>query len=358
MSAIVTGPMRRSPEQRDAVTVSELGRDTAGWDAFVRMAEDGTPFHLLAWRRAVERAFGHRAHYLVARRGDRIEGVLPLFRVRGLLGGVALVSVPYAVYGGICATSDEARHALLDAATTLGRAMGASYVELRHRRDQGLDLPTKSLYVTFRRAIAKDDDENLLAIPRKQRRMTKQGEKHGLHADTRGDHLDAFYEIYAQSVQRLGSPVFPPALLRAIRDEFGPDCELLGVWQNERLLAGVLTIFYEDEVLPYYGGALPEALPYAVNDFMYWELMRHAARKGCRIFDFGRSRTGTGSYDFKRHWGFEPVPLPYQYVLLKARQMPDLSPSNRRFDLVRRLWTQLPPRVARILGPVVTRYLP
>ena len=93
-------------------------------------------------------------------------------------------------------------------------------------------------------------------------------------------------------------------------------------------MAGVLSLFFEDQVLPYYGGALHEALPYAVNDFMYWELTCHAARIGSRSFDFGRSREGTGAYHFKRHWGFEPVPLPYQYILLDGHPMPNLSPSN------------------------------
>jgi FemAB-related protein (PEP-CTERM system-associated) len=338
--------------------VTELRNDTAGWDAFVRASGDGTPFHLLAWRRAVERAFGHRAHYLLARRDGRIEGVLPLFSVRGLAGGVALVSVPYAVYGGICATSDDARHALLDAAVALGHRVGASYIELRHRQDQGLDLPTKSLYVTFRRAISKDDEENLRAIPRKQRRMTRQGEKHGLSATVGREHLDAFYEIYARSLHRLGSPVFPRTLLRGVFDAFDPDAELLAVWRGGRLVAGVLTLFHGDEVVPYYGAALEEALPWAANDFMYWELMRYAAQKGCRIFDFGRSRVGTGPYDFKRHWGFEPEPLPYQYVLLRAKRVPDLSPTNRRFHHAVRAWKRLPLPVTKALGPLLTRYLP
>ena len=35
------------------------------WDAFVRASDDGSPFHLTAWKHAVETTFGHRPHYLL-----------------------------------------------------------------------------------------------------------------------------------------------------------------------------------------------------------------------------------------------------------------------------------------------------
>jgi FemAB-related protein (PEP-CTERM system-associated) len=335
--------------------------DTAAfpdWDEFVRSDPAGSPFHLLAWRRAVERAFGLRPHYLVAIDGGVVHGVLPLFEVRHLKGGRALVSVAYGVYGGICARSAEARRALLSAASDLASSRGAGYVELRHRAGQALDLPTKALYMTFARAITASEQANLNAIPRKQRRMTRQGARHGLRAEVGRDPLDAFWEVYARSVHTLGSPVFPRRFFHAIADEFGKDCELLTVWKDGRLVAGVLSLYHEDQVLPFYGGALREAFAYAVNDFMYWELMCHAARAGCRVFDFGRSREGTGPYHFKRHWGFEPEPLPYQYVLRSGASIPNMNPSNSKMRWAIEAWKRLPFRVTRYLGPLLTRYLP
>ena len=76
------------------------------------------------------------------------------------------------------------------------------------------------------------------------------------------------------------------------------------------------------------------------------------------MFDFGRSREGTGPYHFKRHWGFEPVTLPYQYIVLRGRALPDLSPSNPRFRLAAAIWKHLPLGVTNRLGPPLTRYLP
>lgn len=338
--------------------IAELGGDRVEWDAFVRTAPDGTPFHLTAWRDAVVAAFGHTPRYLVARRAGAIEGVLPMFEVRGLLGRRALVSTAYAVYGGLCATTPEARLELVAAAGALARRSRVSHVELRHVRDQGQALPTKELYVAFSREISPRDEDNLEAIPRKQRRMVRQGAKHGLTAETGVRHLDDVYDVYAESVRNLGTPVFPRRLFHALAESYGKDCHVLAVFHERRVVAGVLTLLFEDRVLPYYGGARREAFAYSVNDFMYWELMRFAAAAGYRVFDFGRSRVGTGSYDFKRHWGFEPKPLPYQYILIGTDELPDVNPSNPRFRRVIDTWKKLPLPITNRVGPWLTRYLP
>lgn len=354
-----SGPARNRPLGPAAqVDIRPLTSETVDWDTFVRCTDGGSPFHLVAWKRAVERAFGHRPHYLMAVGRGGVEGVLPLFEVRGLLGGRGLVSVPYGVYGGICSSTEGARLALAEAAKELRSRLGSGYVELRHRPGQEIELPTKSLYVSFSRSISSSEEENLNAIPRKQRRMTRQGVKHGLRAELGLSGLDDFWSIYAHSVRSLGSPVFPRAFFRAIAHEFGKECELLTVWKGRRMVAGVLSLYFEGQVLPYYGGALPEALPYAVNDFMYWELICHAAKLGCRTFDFGRSREGTGAYHFKRHWGFTPAPLPYQYILAEGHAMPNLSPSNPRMRWAVETWKRLPLPLTKLIGSRLTRYLP
>src|SRR3989442_11798215 len=235
----------------------------------------------------------------MARENGRLVGVLPLFEARELFGRRAVISVLYAVYGGICATSDAARRALVDAATVLGRKRRAAYVELRQRRDLELGLTVKQRYVSFARSISKDEEENALAIPRKQRRMIRQGLKYGLRSAAERRHLDSVYDVYAQSVHNLGSPVFPRRLFHALAEAFEEDCHVLAVYHDERIVAGVLSFFYEDQVLPYYGGAISAAVGYSVHSVIYWERMCLPAHARVPIFDFGRGPQGTGSFEFQ-----------------------------------------------------------
>ena len=105
---------------------------------------------------------------------------------------------------------------------------------------------------------------------------------------------------------------------------FGDDCEVLTVIDAGRhgRCRSVLSFYFRDEVLPYYAGDAVAARDLAANDFKYWELMRRACERGLRVFDYGRSKRGTGSFDFKKNWGFEPQPLHYEYRLLQARRDP------------------------------------
>jgi FemAB-related protein (PEP-CTERM system-associated) len=328
------------------------------WDQYVRSAPRATFFHSTGWKRVIERTFGHQAFYFLAEEGGRIIGILPLFYVKSLLFGRALISVPFGVYGGIVADDQTIEEALLEVAEALARQLRVRYLELRHLEKNGLSLPTKDLYATFRREIYDGVDQNLAAIPRKQRRMIRQGIKSGLQSSLVTDCLEEFYEIYAHSLKSFGTPVFPRQFFRNLRQEFGEDCKILSVWHEGKMVAGVMTFFFKECVMPYYGGALREYFPYAVNDFMYWELMRYGCEHGYRLFDFGRSKQGTGAYEFKRHWGFEPQPLCYQYYLHRSKVIPNLSPANPTFQPFIEIWKRLPLLVTKRLGPAIVRSLP
>jgi lipid II:glycine glycyltransferase (peptidoglycan interpeptide bridge formation enzyme) len=120
----------------------------------------------------------------------------------------------------------------------------------------------------------------------------------------------------------------------------------------------VLNFHFRDEVLPYYGGGGVAARALAANDFMYWEVMRRAgAERGARLFDFGRSKTGTGAYDFKRNWGFTGAPLHYSYRLRPGAQYVEHNPTQPKYRLMISAWRRLPLPIANLIGPPIVRGL-
>jgi FemAB-related protein (PEP-CTERM system-associated) len=326
------------------------------WDSYVTSHEKATFFHQLGWHRVLSTTFGWDCHSCAVTREGRIRGILPLYRTRTLPLGHALVSLPLAVYGGICADDPEAEQALLAHARQLARSQRVRYLELRNQTE--LDgLLVKDLYATFRKEIASDAEQNMASIPRNQRRMVRIGERSDLESRLGGGELlRDFYHVYSSSVRHLGTPVFPYALFENLLREFDHACRILGIFRGGQMVAGVMTFFYRDQVMPYYAGSLRDAVRYAVNDLMYWRLLCYGAEHGYRIFDFGRSKKGSGAYDFKRHWGFLPTPLPYQYDLVQQQTIPDLSPNNPRFSLGIQLWRRLPLRLTQWIGPRLSRF--
>jgi FemAB-related protein (PEP-CTERM system-associated) len=348
----------RAKAGEGAVTVRSFAlTDRDAWNAFVLAHPEGTFFHLAEWQYVLQRSFGHRSHYLLAESGTgELRGVLPLARVKSLLFGDALVSTPFCVYGGIIASDDAAHAALTQAACELARELNVDHLEMRNRRRQHPDWICKDLYVTFRKPIDADAEKNMLAIPRKQRAMVRKGIKEELRAEI-DEHVDRHYDIYTESLRNLGTPPFSREYLRVLKEVFGDHCEIVNILKGERVVASVLNFYFRDEVLPYYGGGTLEARAVAGNDFMYWSVMERAREKGCRIFDYGRSKRGTGAFDFKTYWGFEPEPLFYEYYLVKRKEMPNLSPTNPKFSKAIELWRRLPLKLTQLIGPPIARYL-
>jgi FemAB-related protein (PEP-CTERM system-associated) len=332
-------------------------QDAARWDAYVERSPAATFFHRAAWRDILQDEFRHATHYVLAERGEDIAGVLPLAEVRSRLFGHALVSLPFCVYGGPVADDAETTGALVDAAERIARDLGVEHLELRNQLPLRQDWPRQDLYATFRKRILPDVEANMLEIPRKQRAMVRKGAKNGLASEVDAD-ARRFFSLYADNVHRHGTPPFSRRYFERLLDVFGDDCEVMTVVDARgKAVSGVLSFYFRDQVLPYYAGDTVEARDLAANDFKYWELMRRACERGVRVFDYGRSKRGTGPFDFKKNWGFEPAPLAYEYRLLRRTSIPQNNPANPKYRAFIALWRRLPVPLANRLGPHLVRNL-
>lgn len=336
--------------------------NAVAWDRFVEATPAGTFFHRAGWAKVVEAAFGHKTHYIFAETDGVITGVLPLVRVKTLLFGDTLISNPFCVYGGPLAVDPQSMAALVDAAEALRERTGASAVEFRHRDEVNLCqvgsewIERPDLYVTFRKPIEPDHERNMKAIPRKQRAMVRKGIQNGLVSSV-GRDSDVVHHVYAESVRNLGTPVFSRRYFRILMDVFGEAAEAVTVFDKGSPVAAVMNFYFRDEVLPYYGGGTLAARACAGNDFMYWEVMRRAADRGFTLFDFGRSKLGTGAYAFKHNWGFVAEKLHYRYRLAPGASIPDHNPKNPKYRVFISAWKHLPLPVANTLGPLIVRGL-
>ncbi|HEX7986832.1 MAG TPA: FemAB family XrtA/PEP-CTERM system-associated protein, partial [Duganella sp.] len=293
---------------------------------------------------------------LYAESAGKIRAILPLAQVKSLLFGNTLCSLPFCVYGGIAATDAQAAAAVDREAQALAARLGVDHLEYRQLRMRHTDWVARDIYATFRKPLLSDPEHNLLAIPRKHRAMVRKGMASGLASAIDAD-TERFFACYADSVHRLGTPVFSPRYFRELQREFGDDCEVLSVEHEGEVVSSVLSFHFRGEVLPYYGGGGAAARKLAANDFMYWEVMRRACEDGCRLFDFGRSKVGTGSFAYKKNWGFEPQPLHYECQLHRAKRVGDVQPLNPRFRLLIKAWRLLPLPLANALGPHIVRQL-
>jgi FemAB-related protein (PEP-CTERM system-associated) len=349
-----------------------LPGEDSRWDSYVSRHPQGTFFHRSGWSRAVHERFRHHPHHLVVEEGRRWLGVLPLFLTRSPFLGKNLVSVPYAVYGGMLIDDPRAEAALVARADQLGRELGVGYVELRHLEPRGGDRPRSPLYVTFRCDLPEDVADVMARIPKKARAEVrcardplaaaiagKRRESFGITVTPDGS-VDELFALFAENKRRLGSPALPKAWFQGLVDEFGKGVVIhRAVAPGGRTLAAVMSFCFKDTVYAYYSGSLNDVEHTGVNNWIYCAIMEWAVAQGYRRFDFGRSRADSGPAKFKRNMGFVAEPLHYEYLLLgRGAKLPEFHPSNPKLDLPRRVWSNMPMFLCNRLGARLSRYIP
>lgn len=333
--------------------------DLVSWDSYVDKHKEGSFFHLSGWINVIKDVFGHTDHYLIATEQAQVVGVLPLFQQKSFLFGHALVSTPFCVYGGALANSQSIQEKLEDAAYELGCKLGVDYVELRDRKPNPERGPWRShcQHATFYCQLADSDEQILTAVKRKQRAVIRHSLNNGLEWDN-SDNPSLCYDLYAESVRNLGTPVFSKRLFTSLKSVFADQCETLIIKDAQGApVSSVLSFYYKSTVLPYYGGGTHEARSLKSNDFMYYQLMCLAREKGIHSFDFGRSKVDSGAYKYKQHWGMVEEPLHYRIALIRSTELPNLSPNNPKYRLFINMWQKMPLFLSRIIGPYLSKYL-
>src|SRR5690349_8319940 len=269
--------------------------DASSWEQYVRSHPDGSFFHQLAWKKVIEKTYKYRSLYFCAKRGERITGIAPSFLISSWMTGRRLISLPFAVYGGICADDCESEQALISHLEKLAADLDSEYLELRYRGAevrQGYHLNPR--YATFTMPINGDVEAMYKALPKDIRYMIRKGEKAALRAEHGLHQLDIFYELVTLNLHRLGTPVFPLKLFENLICEYASQVNLTVIYSGNDAVAGAMCFCFREWMQPYYVGATEDAKTLAANDFLWWELIKLAAVVGYAIFDFGRSKKNSG----------------------------------------------------------------
>jgi len=346
-------------EPAAAASVGPYAGPAEEWDEFVRGSSGWSHFHLYGWRGVMERAMGHDTHYLAVRdAGGGLEGVLPLVRVRSLVFGDYLVSMPFLNYGGPLG-SEAAVRALADAAVALADEAGCSLMELRSRHELPLDLPASHRKVTVTLPLAPGDPDTLLASFRaKVRSQVRRPLKDDVFVEFGHDQLGAFYAVFAEHMRDLGTPVLARGWFEEIASTFGDSawfaCARL---PDGTPVAGGCGFRWGSEFEMTWASSLWDYSRIAPNMLLYWRFMERACLEGLETFNFGRCTPDGGTHRFKMQWGGEDEPLWwYRRPADEGEATP--NPDEGVLSLGPKLWRKLPLGLASRLGPRIVRLIP
>lgn len=299
-------------------------RDQHQWDAYVRRHPDGLAYHLFAWKRAVEEAYGFAGHYFLAEKAGCLCGVLPTVHLHWPLSVGRIVSLPYCDAGGPLAENAAIGAALVSAAQRYAAGQGIRGMELRlATADAVKAVPAAGQWAlagTSAGAVGKsrmllplaaNAATLLCSLKAKVRSQVRKPLRDGLSVTLGGaELLGSVYAVLCENMRDLGAPVHSRAWLGAVLRHYGEGAKCAVVWMPDGIpaAAGILLCHPRTVSLPWasslrrYNRANP-------NMLLYWTLLAFAADNGYQTFDFGRSTPGEGTYVFKKQWGSTASPL-------------------------------------------------
>lgn len=328
----------------DVRVVAENGE---AWNAFVESTNGGSTFHRWEWRRFYQQSYGHETPYLAAFDHNTIVGVLPLVRVRSLVFGHYLISLPFVSYGGPIGTPD-AQRALCQYA--VGIANGAKLIELRSREPVDTDLQLVSRKITVvRDLIPGDYNATFQGFDSKVRSQVRRAEREGLVVKFGHEHAAAFHRVFSEHMRDLGSPAHSRAFFVALADMLGDRAWIGVAYLGAVPVAAGFAIENGREVEISWASALRAYSKMAPNMALYGAFIRRACERNFHAFNFGRCTQDSGTHKFKRQWGSRDEPLAwYQYSASQTTAPP--NPDQGGFALAVKLWQKLPVAITKPLG--------
>jgi serine/alanine adding enzyme len=332
------------------------------WDAYVAAHPSATVYAASGWSQVAHSVFGHDAHFFEARNAaGQLVGVLPLVRQRSLLLGDFLTSVPFFNYGGAVADSQDIARALMEAGAALGKSFGCRYVEFRDVDRMPGEWTVRTDKVSMVRELPADTTQLGKQLGSKLRSQIKRAERENPEVKVGGAELASeFYDVFAENMRDLGTPVYPVRFFRALLDRFPEQCVLVVIRCAGRpAAAGFLVLANGIAEIPW-AACRAQAKPLGMNMRLYWESLSLAVERGCREFDFGRSTVDSGTFKFKAQWGAQPKQLHWHRWERNASRSTEGEAHSRgdAMTLASRMWQRLPLSVANSLGPLISPKLP
>jgi FemAB-related protein (PEP-CTERM system-associated) len=290
--------------------------------------------------------------------GRKLRSASPRTCAANFLGNF-LISIPFVNYGGVLSKSDSAAGLLLGEAEKHRGSLGATHVELRHVGETLKGIPTRLHKVTMILDLAPDIDAQWRTFNAKLRNQIRKAEKSGLRFEMGHlELLDGFYEVFARNMRDLGTPVYAKDFFYNILKAFPDSTKIFAVYHNTKVIAAGIGSWFRKTLEVPWASSISDYKMLCPNNMLYWEAIRFAISHGFDKFDFGRSTPNEGTFNFKKQWGAQPIQLHWQYLMDDHDRMPDMSPSNPKYQAAIRLWQRLPLPATRILGPMIVRNIP
>lgn len=335
------------------------------WDNYVQNHQECTPYHLFAWQEAILATYGHKPCYLIAESDNTLVGVLPLINLTIPLVGRKLISLPFCDLGGPLADSAEIADALKRFATAKIK-LNTREIEYRENGNEISQTDSELTGKKVRMILTLPDNSQKLfsMFKSKLRSQINKAKKNGLTYSLNVGFenkslLNEFYQVIAENMRLLGSPVHSKKWFEKVCENYGENCIVTIIYHDKTPVAGGIVLISGRKASIPWASTIRKYNRLSPNMLLYWSLLEYCCDHGMTEFDFGRSTFGEGTYKFKAQWGALPRLLNWQHS--EQSLSPDLIRNKRSRPELRKIaetiWCRLPLKLTIILGPKIRKFI-
>jgi FemAB-related protein (PEP-CTERM system-associated) len=340
--------------------ITELeSKDKPAWDEYVLSLDSATIYHLSGWIDVMDKSFGLKPIYLVAKEDNQIRGGLPLLHIKSKLSGHFYTSMP----GGMCTEDEEVASNLLEHAKTFVREADAQYLILRDSFCKWAlpDLITDENHCTFTVKLCGCAEEMWKSLDRRVRQHVDKAVREDLSVVVGAEYLDEFYQSYSRVMREMGTPSFGYSFFQNVFNQFPDYFTTIMVHNQTSVHGGIVAACFKDTVYMMWWGMPRKYYKNRSGHMLNWETLKFGCSNGYDYVDLGRSRKDSGTFVFKGRWPAETRPVYQQFFLNKGSEPPSVGSNmgiDPKYRLFIQLWKHLPQKVTDTVGPQLRRRMP
>jgi len=344
--------------------------DEIKWNSFTSGHPDVSPYHHFAWKKSIEKAYGHQCFYLIAENSDKeIIGVLPTVVIKPPFIKGKLCSLPFCDLGACLANDQATEDLLIKAARDIASKQNLSSFEYRASQKQPSDedniVPvSKTHKVRMLLDLPETSDILLASFKAKLRSQIKKAEKNGLtvelgHSDKL---IDEFYDVFSCNMKDLGSPTHSKKWFTEIKNNYKEDMIISIIEHEDQAIGAGIVLFKGSIATIPWASTKREFNHLAPNMLLYWSLLKYSTDSGYKTFDFGRSSYDEGTFKFKKQWGAKPILLEWkEYRKFGDEYIYESKMSFKKSRKIRLLietvWKYMPLPLTIIIGSRIRKYI-
>ena len=328
------------------------------WESFINDQPKAIAWQSYKWFDVLKKHYNIDFYPVVAFEGKEIKGILPLYNLKKSHNKNLLMSVPFAVAGGIVSTDAESEKLLLDKAIELADKHDNSRIAFKQYKHKVVGpLSTDDNYCNKELSLNTDLNKVWNEISEFNRKKVEEGKNFKYEVEYPSNKINEFYEFLFKHHQRKGIPCTGKSWINNLVESGMYSIAMLRY--NGKVAAATMVKEFKDSIsFPFSCISDPKSKVFNLIYSLYWEIIKKYSLEGKNICHSGRLPKSGEADQFRQGWGGTQYNYYYQYYPQTSQKTEYNVKRSSKRQMFEKAWKITPKIVTKVVGPLIVRRFP